>query len=266
MTAVVYYSQEDKRWAGRPYTIRNDPAQTIGTSGCGPTCMAMVASTLLGREILPPELCQFAVKNGYRTANSGTAWGFFGAAAKQYGLEMYQTAVFETAKQALEQGALVIASMGPGHFTGGGHYILLVAVEKGRIKVFDPNHDNTKYGADGLIDQGARNDGVVWAKDDVFRREARQFWIFPWEVEKPMTQEEKAAFEALRKDVAALREGIAALSAQVGALLAAHSMDVPAWAKPAVDAAIAAGVVDTPHGGSLDFYRILTVMHRKGLF
>ena len=40
---------------------------------------------------------------------------------------------------------------------------------------------------------------------------------------------------------------------------------VPEWAKEAVDAAVAAGIVDTPEGGSYDFYRILTVMYRKGL-
>lgn len=42
-------------------------------------------------------------------------------------------------------------------------------------------------------------------------------------------------------------------------------MSIPEWAKEAVDAAVAAGIVDTPEGGSYDFYRVLTVMHRKGL-
>lgn len=42
-------------------------------------------------------------------------------------------------------------------------------------------------------------------------------------------------------------------------------MTVPAWAQPAVNAAIAAGLLDTPSGGSYDFYRILTVLNRAGL-
>ncbi|MFH5185145.1 glycoside hydrolase family 73 protein [Paenibacillus sp. TAB 01] len=42
--------------------------------------------------------------------------------------------------------------------------------------------------------------------------------------------------------------------------------DVPDWAQGAVDAAVAAGLIDTPKGGSYDFYRVLTVFHRKGLF
>lgn len=42
-------------------------------------------------------------------------------------------------------------------------------------------------------------------------------------------------------------------------------MNVPAWAEPAVRAAEAAGLLDTPSGGSYDFYRMLTVLNRAGL-
>ncbi|WNS45538.1 glucosaminidase domain-containing protein [Paenibacillus sp. MMS20-IR301] len=42
-------------------------------------------------------------------------------------------------------------------------------------------------------------------------------------------------------------------------------MNMPAWAEPAVQAAVAAGLLDTPAGGSYDFYRILTVLNRAGL-
>lgn len=43
------------------------------------------------------------------------------------------------------------------------------------------------------------------------------------------------------------------------------SMDVPGWAQEAIDAAVKAGLVDTPQGGSFDFYRMITVLHRAGL-
>ncbi|WP_438444647.1 glycoside hydrolase family 73 protein [Gorillibacterium sp. sgz5001074] len=39
----------------------------------------------------------------------------------------------------------------------------------------------------------------------------------------------------------------------------------PDWARDAVNAAVASGLVNTPNGGSYDFYRILTVMKRRGL-
>lgn len=40
---------------------------------------------------------------------------------------------------------------------------------------------------------------------------------------------------------------------------------VPDWAKPAVQAAAKAGWIDTPEGGSYDFYRFLKVLHSAGL-
>jgi hypothetical protein len=67
--------------------------------------------------------------------------------------------------------------MGPGHTTGGGHYVSLVGISGKMIEVYDPNHDNTKYGNDGLIDQGIKNDGKVRINESVFQREARQYWI-----------------------------------------------------------------------------------------
>lgn len=84
----VYFSQVDSRWSNKMYSKKNDKSQTIGTSGCGPTSMAMILSTLLGREITPVELCDFALKNGYRTLDSGTSWMFYKAVAKEIWIGM----------------------------------------------------------------------------------------------------------------------------------------------------------------------------------
>lgn len=52
---------------------------------------------------------------------------------------------------------------------------------------------------------------------------------------------------------------------RVGTLESRAAMKVPEWAEPAVKAAVSAGLLDTPSGGSYDFYRILTVLNRAGL-
>lgn len=39
----------------------------------------------------------------------------------------------------------------------------------------------------------------------------------------------------------------------------------PNWAVEAVNRAIESKLIDTPNGGSYDFYRIITVLHRKGI-
>lgn len=45
----------------------------------------------------------------------------------------------------------------------------------------------------------------------------------------------------------------------------AKMKEIPEWAKEAVDAAVKAGLVANPEGGSYDFYRFVTVLYRKGL-
>jgi hypothetical protein len=198
----VYYSQEDPRWAKLLYSNHRDPKQTFGTSACGPTCAAMAFSTLLGRAILPPEMAKYAIDHGFRTDDNGTDWGLFERAAKDYGLMCKRTGSLDEVMLALADGANGIAAMGPGHTTGGGHYIHLVGIKGKWIDVFDPNHDNAKYGNDGLIDQGVKNDGKVRINESVFQREARQYWILtkPNEVKAKMDlKDAEAVIKSLGK-------------------------------------------------------------------
>lgn len=78
--------------------------------------------------------------------------------------------------------------------------------------------------------------------------------------EADMLEEMKRQLEALTADHESTKKRLAALEAR-------QSMPaIPDWAKEAVDAAVAAGVVNNPEGASWDFYRVLTVLHRKKLF
>ena len=61
---------------------RHNKKQTISTSGCGPTSMAMVISSLTDYDVTPIDMASFSVENGYRTEDQGTSWSFFGAAAE----------------------------------------------------------------------------------------------------------------------------------------------------------------------------------------
>lgn len=178
-----YFSQVDPKWKDKMYSKNNDRTQTIGKSGCGPTSMAMILSTLLGKEVTPVELCDFAIKNGYRTDNSGTSWGFYKAAANKYGLESVQTNNINKVKEALKNGnSMVIASMGKGHFTKSGHFIVIHGMEEKGDKlwfeVLDPNSTNNSYGKDGKIIQGIKDDGKVEAIEEVILAESKQYWIF----------------------------------------------------------------------------------------
>ncbi|MGG1555617.1 glycoside hydrolase family 73 protein [Paenibacillus ferrarius] len=65
--------------------------------------------------------------------------------------------------------------------------------------------------------------------------------------------------EQLKQQIEVLENRVHALEEQ-DALPA-----IPSWARASVDAAVKAGLIDTPQNGSYDFYRLLTVLHRKGI-
>lgn len=156
----VYYSQVDARWRHIMFSSRGDPKQTIGSSGCGPTSMAMILATWVNRSITPVDACKLAIDGGFRTTNDGTAWAYFPWMATKFGLR-HQYGNTDQAVSALKKGALVVASMGPGYFTRGGHYVLLWGIDGQQILAHDPaNKSRDRAGF------------------DVFRREAAQYFIF----------------------------------------------------------------------------------------
>lgn len=77
-------------------------------------------------------------------------------------------------------------------------------------------------------------------------------------------QEVEKMIQALQNQINEQQAQIAALQQKVKRLEEQSSMPVPEWANEAVDAALKAGLVDTPEGGSYDFYRLLTVLYRAG--
>jgi len=46
--------------------------------------MADIIATWFDKNFTPVESCKLAKNNGYRTADSGTAWGFFKFMSKKY--------------------------------------------------------------------------------------------------------------------------------------------------------------------------------------
>lgn len=137
----VDYKQYDSRWKNVKYTITGSAKQTIGSSGCGPTSMADIMAAWVDRKITPVEMCKYALEKGYRTQNSGTAWGFYQSIAKAYpnGFGGFvQTKSMSTLKQALDNGAFAVASMAPGYWTKGGHFICLYKMDDTYVYAKDP--------------------------------------------------------------------------------------------------------------------------------
>lgn len=127
--------QWDERWGYAPYGN-----SIVAVSGCGPTCMAMVAAGLTGDvTATPAKLAAYGTENGYLDEENNTYWKFMSEAGKNWGLSCYESDMTQAQIMSeLQAGHPVICSVGPGDFTQNGHFIVLVGCEEGKIKVNDP--------------------------------------------------------------------------------------------------------------------------------
>lgn len=134
---IVYYCQSAAEWADQPYGT-----DTIGPYGCGPTVMAMAVASLTDEPADPVSMAAWAVSNGHWARKGGSRHSIVQGAAAGFGIEAEPFTSREAADvvDALSRGKLLVALVGPGHFTDGGHFILLRGVTAfGEVLVADPN-------------------------------------------------------------------------------------------------------------------------------
>ena len=134
---LTYYSQLDTRWKNQFYTITGNTNQTIGSSGCGPTSASMIVTAIKGT-ITPDEMARLFVQYNFRSANSGTYWSAFRWISDVFNIEYKETSNFNTMLDLLRNDNYLVASVGNGLFTTGGHFIVLTGIEGNNIKVYDP--------------------------------------------------------------------------------------------------------------------------------
>ncbi len=167
----VSYLQTDARWKSKPYRVTGEQS-TIGSAGCGPTCAAMVISTLTGKTVTPVDTCAWSIRHGYKALNQGTYYRYFVPQLKAYGIQCKQMLgsrilnqpqhpIHEQVKQYLSQGYYVIALMGPGTWTKSGHFVLVWDWDS-KVRICDPASTRAE-----------RLNG----DPDTFRREVRNYWL-----------------------------------------------------------------------------------------
>lgn len=167
----VSYLQTDARWKSKQYRVPGEQS-TIGSAGCGPTCAAMVISTLTGKTVTPVDTCDWSMKHGYKALNQGTYYSYFVPQLKAYGIQCKQMLgsrilnqpqhpIHEQVKQYLSHGYYVIALMGPGTWTKGGHFVLVWDWDS-KVRINDPASTRAE-----------RLNG----DPEAFRREVRMYWL-----------------------------------------------------------------------------------------
>ena len=134
--SVPLLMQWDKRWGYNAYG-----GNMIGLAGCGPVCMTMAYLHFTGDTAMTPrEMAAFADDNGYYEEDAGTKWSFWTEGAGKLGLVGEELPLDENRmKQMLDDGKVIICSMGPGDFTTEGHFILIRGYDGNGFYVNDPN-------------------------------------------------------------------------------------------------------------------------------
>ncbi len=133
---VPYLIQYDTRWAYHGYG-----SSVMGITGCGPTCLSMVAIGLTGDTTLTPaRIADYSESAGHYVSGAGTAWTLFTSGAADFGLTGEAIATdAEAMRERLDGGEILIASMLPGDFTTSGHFIVIYDHGLFGFNVYDPN-------------------------------------------------------------------------------------------------------------------------------
>ena len=123
MGTLTYYNQGDSRWTDYTYGGRD----RFGKYGCGPTVLAMIVSSFSNQDYLPSDMADWAADNGYWAPGSGTKHSFIpeGAAAFGFRAESFDNFTEKGVLDELASGHILVALLGPGHFTNGGHFIII---------------------------------------------------------------------------------------------------------------------------------------------
>lgn len=235
----VSYLQTDPRWKDVDYSAKTGESKkrTIGTSGCGPTCAAMLIQTITGKTYTPADACAWSRSRGYKAPNQGTYYSYFVPQFKAFGIACQQLnganvygkpsdPVHKKAFDLLKQGYYLIACMGKGHWTSSGHFVV-VWWQDGKVRINDPN--------------SVRADRVN-GDFSLFRNQVKYYWAI-----------DARAYNKEDDDMEYYKT----------------INDVPAGYKPAVQKVIKAGALKGTGGGVLniseDNCRLLTILDRLGV-
>lgn len=200
-TGLTYYSQIDSRWKNKLYTSTGNSSQTMGSSACGPTCSAMVVSSIKGT-ILPTTMADLYVQYGFRSANNGTYWSAFRWTADVFDIGYKEIYKLNDVCDLLEQNYMVISACGNGLFTTGGHFILIYGYEDtngsgqcdsgDRLKIYDPYLYSGKFNLSTRRGKATVEGNTVYVEKETFRAYANYSGFFAFKDDRTDTKEDNA--------------------------------------------------------------------------
>lgn len=259
MSKPMSYMQTDPQWKNNDYSAKGEKT-TIGRAGCGVTCTAMVIASLKDKSVTPADTAKWSLAHGYKALRSGTYYSYFVPQLKAYGIgcrQMNQINNYHHTGQGtlrasvttrLRQGYWIIACMGKGTWTSGGHYVLAYGISAGgKVLINDP--------ASVALNR-------VQGNLQTFLNEAKYFWLIENIGEEPHKPAEASqeVEEMTRNDVieivrVEIKEALKDLFAPVA--------DASDWAKEPMEWAILKGITDgTRPQGMATREEVVTMLYR----
>ena len=160
---VPLFMQWDRQWGYNQY------GQSIAAlNGCGPVSLSMVAYYYTRDDAMAPDkMLEYAYEKGYCTPGYGTAWTLISKGAVDLGFTVKELPnVKRSVMRELEAGHPIILNVGPGDFTTTGHYMVMVGVEDGLIRINDCN--------------SYANSSKLWDFDQI-ESQIRNMWAISYE-------------------------------------------------------------------------------------
>ena len=241
----VYYMQTDARWKNENYSAPGEK-RTIGSSGCGPTCAAMLIATLKDKTVTPLTTAKWSMANGYKALNQGTYYSYFRPQFAAHGIGCLQLnsgniyghpghATHDRAMDLLKDGHYLIACMGKGTWTSSGHFVVVWWADN-VIHILDPANSNV-YRLNG--------------NPETFRAQVKYYWIIDArEHNKEDDEMDQGKFNQFMAEYLAGR----------------NSKPVGGWAADAWNKAVSLGVFDgTAPRGFITREQVAVVLDRLGM-
>ncbi len=152
-------NQWDTRWGYEEYSDG-----FFGQTGCGPTCLSVVAMHLLQDPTLTPiQMMKFAQQNSYSVDGHGSTWTLFGEGAQKLGLVVEECPLNKKSiTNSLDAGNLIVTVVKEGDFTDEGHFIVIRGWDENGFYVYDPNsklHSQKQW----TYEQIANQMSVIWS-------------------------------------------------------------------------------------------------------
>lgn len=185
IAGYIYFNQGDSAW--------NQNGYCIAKAGCGPTSMAVVITSLTGKWVTPLDTAIWGYQHGFYS-REGSAHEMIPAMAAAYGLRCQGAGTdYQAIKKALKAGKPVVCLMGPGYFTRGGHFMVLVAIDNNDcVTVADVGSRTRSAYKYRLADVIAQSKGAS---------AGGPFWVMSYDKESSAARREKAIKNYTQEDL-----------------------------------------------------------------